>query len=126
MSITLTSASFDKTSYSPGDTVTLTLGYTSTDTQANPDAGTETFAADLTLSDSSSGISPNPAASPSTIYQLVIPATEPQPVAISANDVNYPSGSSTGRTWTLVSNTLLHFDAGSGVSTWSAVLTVAL
>lgn len=125
MSITLTTAVFDKTSYSPGDTVTLTLGYTSTDTQANPDAGSETFSAEMHLSDAASSISPNPSVAPTTEYEVVTPDTEPQAIAVSANDKTV-TGTPTGRTWALVFNTLLHFDAGSGVSTWSAVLTVAL
>lgn len=126
MSIALTSAAFDKTSYAPGDLITLTLGYTSTDTRANPDAGSADFAANIHISDAAGSISPNPANAPSTIYEVVTPDTEPQDMSVSATDVNYPSGSGTGRTWTLFANTLVHFDADSGVSTWQAVLQVQL
>lgn len=126
MSITLTSASFDKNSYSPGDVVTLTLGYTSTDTQADPDAGTSQYEVQLTLSDTAGEVQPVPTNEPVTIYTVDTSSGEAQPVSVSATETVYPGGEPTGHAWVLASNTLLSFDSGTGVSTWGAVLHVQL
>jgi len=126
MSITLTAASFDKTSYAPGDLVTLTIGYTSTDVQADPGAGSSQYAVQLTLTDTAGTTQPVPTNAPITIYTEATPATEPQPVSVGATETVYPGSTPTGRTWGLTSNTLLTFSVDTGVSTWQAVLSVQL
>lgn len=126
MSITLTSAAFDKSSYAPGDLVTLTIGYSSTDTQANPGTGSQEVAVSVTLTDTAGTTTNSPVEAPSTLYTVNTPDTMAQPVTVSAAESPYPSGPPTDRTWNVVSSTQLTYDADTSVSTWEAVLTVQL
>jgi len=54
------------------------------------------------------------------------PATEAQPVSVSATETHYPGGGATGRVWGLTGNDLLTFNTDSGVSTWQASLQIQL
>jgi hypothetical protein len=126
VSIILTSVTFDKSSYAPGDIVNLTVNYTSSDVQADPGAGTSEVAVQLALTDTAGTLSPPPVG-----YFIDTPATEPQPVSVSATEtIDAPeapdNGQPTGRTWALSSNTLLTFDAVTGTSTWEATLWVQI
>jgi hypothetical protein len=99
MSLAFTSWSFDAASYSSGQTITLTVEYTSTDVV--PDA-TVANAVTLSLSDSASSISQSSDTSgnfPSFETEAV--SNTAQPTTISATDSRSPSG-----TWTVVSNNI--------------------
>lgn len=130
MTISYISSSFDKASYDLGDTVTLTVNYTSTDPQANPNAGSQVYQVGVTATDSSETVTPlgpsvngylngnfGPIPQPLP-FTVTVPATEPQPVTITASDGTH--------TWVVVSNTLTAFDATSGVSSWTVVLTTTI
>lgn len=99
MSLAFTSWSFDSASYVTGQTITLTVDYTSTDVV--PDA-TVANAVALTLSDAAGSISQSSDASgnfPSFETEAV--SNTPQPTTVSATDSRSPAGS-----WAVVSNTL--------------------
>jgi hypothetical protein len=99
MSLAFTSWSFDSASYVSGQTVTLTVLYTSTDVV--PDA-TLANAVTVALSDASGSLSQSSDTSgnfPSFETEAV--SNTPQPTTVSATDSRSPSG-----TWTVVSNTI--------------------
>jgi hypothetical protein len=91
MSLSITSLTFDKSAYNPGDVITLTVDYTSDDATSGAES---VFNASVTITDAvntATGSAP-----------LTVDATgAAQPTTVSASDDRSPSG-----TWTLVSNDL--------------------
>lgn len=118
MAITWESTSFDKSSYVPGETVTCTVQYTSTDTQADPGAGTNTCTLSITVTDAEGTAT---LSGPAGVFDFheTVPSTEPQPTTVAATDTG-------SHTWAVTSNTLESFNAATGESTWTAVLTTTL
>jgi hypothetical protein len=100
MSLAFISFSFDQPSYSPGQTINLTVVYTSTDLAA---ASSVASAVSVTLNDSASGsvaqASDGSAAFP--MFATAIPADSAQPVTVSATDNRATPGA-----WAVVSNSL--------------------
>jgi hypothetical protein len=117
MSISFTQVQFDKPAYNPGDTVTVIVSYSSTDTQ--PTYGDPTVHhVDLTVI-SSSGEQHFPAH-----FNVNGPATnEPYPAFARADDITDPVNPVQ---FTLVSNAQDSFDPSSGASTWTAEFTLTL
>jgi uncharacterized protein YfaS (alpha-2-macroglobulin family) len=103
MSLAITSMTFDQAVYNPGDTITLTVIYTSTDA-ASSDVGSTVTA---TVTDASTSASQS-----GTL--TVAAAGAMLPVTAAATDTRTPSG-----TWTLASDTV----TGSNPWTGTAVLT---
>lgn len=113
MSLAFTSWSFDSASYVTGQTVTLTVLYTSTDVVQD---ATLANAVTVSLSDASSSLSQSSDTSGSfPSFETETVSNTPQPTTVSASDSRSPSG-----TWTVVSNTL---DASQTPFAGSAVLT---
>lgn len=111
MALSFTSWSFDAVSYAPGATVTLTVGYTSTDVA---DASDVANAVTVTLADAASGSvsqsSDDSGNFPS--FNVATPGTGAEPVTVSAVGGANP--------WTVVSNDLT---GDASPFTGSAVLT---
>jgi hypothetical protein len=104
MSLVISSLFFDKLVYNPGEVVTLTVDYTSTDSSPADIASTVT----VTAVDASS------TAVPVTGTLTVAAAGQAQAVTVGASDDRIPPG-----TWVLVSNAV----SGTGPFTGIAVLT---
>jgi hypothetical protein len=104
MSLSITSATFDQAVYDPGDTITLTVDYSSTDSAPADVISTVT----VTATDAS-----GTATSPATLT-VAGGSQQAEPVTVSASDSRVPSG-----TWTVISNTV----SGTGPFTGVAVLT---
>ena len=97
MSLSFTSFAFDKALYNPGDVITLTVDYVSSDVAA---ATAVASAVTVALTDSSgtaSQTSDGSVAFPD--FNTSVTGTEPEPVSVSVTDSRSPSG-----TWTVVSN----------------------
>jgi hypothetical protein len=100
--LTIGTMSFDKSLYNPGDTITFTVNYTSTDFTGTPN---QNFEATATVSDTVSTTSSSLGFAVAGTGETVLPTT------VSATD-NRP----TPGTWTLVSNVI------SGTApTWTGV-----
>lgn len=93
MALTFTSLTFDQASYAPGQAITLTVDYTSTD---EAPASSVTNAVTVALADAASG-----SVTQSQDFTVSTPANEAEPVTVSATDDR-----STPGTWTLVSSAL--------------------
>jgi hypothetical protein len=116
----VTEPSFDHPvgdAYTQGDTVTMTVNYTSRDVTAGA-AATQTYNyPSVTITDvlgeatiSSFG---------ADYFTVNVPATETAPDPVISIEV-----SDTGNhVWTLVSNTMESFDSSSGIASWTAVFT---
>lgn len=103
MALTITGITFDKAVYNPGDTITCTVDYTSTD--AAP-AAPATPTVTVTVSDSA----PSTASQDAT-FSVAAAGSSPLATTVSAVDDRTPAG-----TWTVVSNDL----SGTG-SPWEGV-----
>jgi hypothetical protein len=107
--------------YAPGDTVTITVEYTISDTQANPNVGTMAYGPNLTVADTAGTDTPvyfEPGNGGFPGFSVVTPSTEPQQVTATLIDTPF--------TWVVVSNTLESFDATTGVSEWTAIFQTVL
>jgi hypothetical protein len=100
MSLSIMSWSFDKGLYNPGDTMTLTVNYTTTDTTGGQ--GDVAFPITVALSDASSSVSlTSTGAIDFPDFTLNEGAVSPQLTTVSVSDARTPPG-----TWALVSNTI--------------------
>lgn len=116
--ITLTDVAFDKSSYTPGETVTLTLMYVSTDFTGSTSVLTS-FTLSVTLSDTSSGATTFTSDSdqPQFSFGVVEPGNAAaEPVVASITDSGH-------RTWIQQSNTVTSFQESSGQSQGTIVFT---
>jgi hypothetical protein len=99
VALTFTSFSFDQPEYNPGQTITLTVDYTSTDLAAASDV---TSAVTVTLTDAAGTLAQASDGSASfPQFTVATPADTAQPVTVTATDNRTAPG-----TWALVSSTL--------------------
>jgi hypothetical protein len=114
MSLAFTSFTFDQAQYSPGQTITLTAAYTSTDPA---EASSVASAVTVVLSDAASGtVTQTSDGSPAfPDFTTSVSADSAQPTTVSATDSR-----STPGVWTLVSNS---FTGTAAPFTGTAVLT---
>lgn len=114
MSLAFTSFTFDQPEYNPGQTITLSVVYTTTDLAA---ATTVTSAVTAVLTDATSGSVSQASDGSASFPNFVVsnPSGSPEPVDVTVTDDRTTPG-----TWTLVSNTV----AGTAAPfTGTAVLT---
>lgn len=100
MSLSITSFNFDKTIYNPGDTITLTVGYSTDDVAAGTSVSTAVTANAFNTADTASQTSDGSASFP----MFTVETLDGAPLAVSVNVTDPRPG-----TWTQVSNS---FDAG--------------
>lgn len=105
MALNISSATFDKTVYNPGDVVTLTVGYT-TDDSSTVDS---TFNAAVTVSNSADTASVTAPFEVSGAVQML-------PVTVSVSDDRSPAGA-----WSVVSNTVTGAGPWDGVAVLTSV-----
>lgn len=117
MSITLTDVSFDKVSYTPGETVTLTMTYASGDYTGSLTELTS-FTLSVTLTDSSgSATFTSDSDQPSFTFGVIEPGNA------AAEDVSASVTDSGHRTWVQQSSTVTSFQSSTGQSQGTIVLT---
>ena len=113
MSLAISSWVFDKAVYNPGDLITLTVSYTSTDVLP---ANALTHAVTVMLSDATGTATQASDASASfPDFTTETPSGVPEPVTVTVTDSRVPSG-----VWTLVSDS---FTGTVSPFTGTAVLT---
>ena len=117
MSLTLTHVTFDKPVYNPGDTITATLGYVSTDYTGDLSV-LDSFTMSFTLTDTSgSSTFSSASGDPQFSFSVTEPGNaEAEAVSATASD----SGS---RTWTQQSSEITSFTPTSGASQGTIVIT---
>lgn len=104
-SLSITSLSFDKAAYNPGDIITLTVDYTTDDSTA----AATSFETAVTATDADGTATQS---GPFTVNG----AAEPMPVTVTATD-NRPSPG----TWTLASNVVTGTGPWSGIAVLTSV-----
>lgn len=122
--LSLVSVAFDKGTdpYTKGDTITLTVEYTSNDYAAGVSASEVTdVLTQIAFTDVNGTVNFNSGQLEEYIFNVDTPAIDASPdpmLSIGVTD-------SGDHTWTQVSNTLDSFDTETDISTWTAVFTTS-